>query len=59
MLAVAAVTMLRAAVHGLVPLDLPVFAAMSLAMVIVALIASALPARRAASVDPMKVLRAE
>lgn len=58
-LAVASVTMLRALIHGLTPLDLPVFAAMSGAMVIVALIASVLPARRAASVDPMTALRTE
>ena len=59
MLAVATVTMLRALIHGLQPLDLPVFGAMSAAMVMVALIASALPARRAASVDPMTALRVE
>ncbi len=58
-IAVAVVTMLRALIHGLEPLDLPVFAAMSVAMLLVALIASALPARRAASVDPMTALRAD
>ncbi len=58
-LALAAVTLMRAVIHGLQPLDLPIFGAMSAAMVIVALVASALPARRAASVDPMATLRAE
>jgi putative ABC transport system permease protein len=58
-LAMVAVTMLRALIHGLEPLDLPVFAGMSAAMVIVALLASVLPARRAASVDPMTALRTE
>jgi ABC-type lipoprotein release transport system permease subunit len=35
------------------------FAAIAVLMVLVALLASAVPARRAASVDPMTSLRAE
>lgn len=58
-IALAAVTLLRAIIHGLQPLPLPAFAAMSLIMLVVALVASAVPARRAAAVDPMMALRAE
>lgn len=59
LVAAAAVTMLRAIVHGLQPLNLPVFGAMAAIMVLVAVLASVVPARRAASVDPMAALRAE
>lgn len=59
LVAVATVTLLRAIIHGLQPLDLPMFAAIAVLMVLVALLASAVPARRAASVDPMTSLRAE
>lgn len=58
-IAVATVTFLRALIHGLQPLALPVFGAMAGLMVVVVLVASAVPARRAASVDPMTALRAE
>lgn len=58
-IALAAVTLLRAIIHGLQPLPLPAFAAMALTMVLVALIASAVPARSATAVDPMTALRAE
>ncbi|HSE53405.1 MAG TPA: ABC transporter permease [Gemmatimonadales bacterium] len=56
---VAVVTLLRAIIHGLQPLDLPMFGGMAAIMVLVAALASAVPARRAASVDPMEALRAE
>ncbi len=59
LLAVAVVTLLRALIHGLQPLNLLSFGTMAGTMVIVALLASAVPARRAASVDPMKTLRTE
>ncbi len=44
---------------GVGTLDVPTFAVMSAVMVVVALLASYVPARRAASVDPMQSLRAE
>ena len=59
LLALGSVTMLRAIIHGLKPLNLLVFGGMAAIMVLVAALASAVPARRAASVDPMEALRAE
>jgi putative ABC transport system permease protein len=59
LVAVAAVMLLRSIIHGLQPLDLLVFAAMAALMLLVAVLASVVPARRAASVDPMEALRAE
>jgi predicted permease len=59
LVAVAVVALLRAVIHGLQPLNLPEFGAVAAIMVFVALLASAIPARRAASVDPMKILRTE
>jgi predicted permease len=59
LLAVAVVTLLRAIIPGLQPLDLLVFGGMAALMVLVAVLASMVPARRAASVDPMEALRAE
>ncbi|HYN64819.1 MAG TPA: ABC transporter permease [Candidatus Limnocylindrales bacterium] len=58
-IAAAVVTMLRAVIHGLQPLNVVVFGTIALIMVLVALLASAVPALRAASVDPMNALRAE
>jgi ABC-type lipoprotein release transport system permease subunit len=40
-------------------MDVPTFAAMSLVMIAIALLASYVPARRASAVDPMRSLRAE
>lgn len=59
LLAVATVVMLRSLIHGLQPLELEAIAVMSSTMVLVALLASAVPARRAASVDPLVALRTE
>jgi putative ABC transport system permease protein len=59
LVAVAVVTLLRSIIHGLQPLDLPMFIGMAAVMVLVAVLASAVPARRAAAVDPMEALRAE
>ena len=59
LVAVAVVTLLRSIIHGLQPLDLPMFGGMAAIMVLVAVLASVVPARRAASVDPMEALRAE
>ncbi len=51
--------LLVAFLYGISPLDLPTFAVMSLVFVTVALVASWLPARRAAQLDPLVVLRQE
>jgi predicted permease len=59
LLAFAVVTLLRSIIHGLEMIDLNVFAVMAGVMMLVAVLASAVPARRAASVDPMEALRAE
>lgn len=57
LLAVGAVTLMRVVIHGLEPLDMTMFGAIAATMLLVALAASALPAWRAASVDPMQSLR--
>jgi len=44
---------------GVTPLDVPSFAAAIVSMLLVALVASAIPARRAARVDPLVALRCE
>jgi ABC-type antimicrobial peptide transport system permease subunit len=59
LIAVGTVTFLRALIHGLKPLDPLAFASVAVVMVLVALVASAIPARRAAAVDPMQALRTE
>jgi len=59
LLAAAVVTLLRAIIHGLQPLDPTMVGTSAVIMLVVALLASALPARRAASVDPMQTLRVE
>ena len=45
--------------YGITPFDTATFASVSLLLAIVALLASYIPARRAASVDPMVALRYE
>jgi hypothetical protein len=59
LLAVAATRLLAGLLFGLSPLDGVTFAGMSALFVVVALVASYLPARRAAASDPMVALRAE
>jgi putative ABC transport system permease protein len=54
-----ALQILRSMLFGASPVDPGVFALVSLLLVIVALLASYIPARRAASVDPMIALRSE
>jgi ABC-type lipoprotein release transport system permease subunit len=45
--------------YGITPFDTATLASVSLLLAIVALLASYIPARRAASVDPMVTLRYE
>ena len=59
LVAVAVVTLLRSLIHALQPLNFVMFGGMAAIMLLVAVLASAVPARRAASVDPMEALRAE
>jgi len=44
---------------GLSPIDLPTIAAVSLLLLLVALFAGYLPARRASAIDPIVALRTE
>ena len=59
LLAAGAAQLLGNLLLGVSPLDLPTFAGMSLLFAAVALLASWLPARRAAGADPTVALRAE
>ena len=54
-----AVRPLKAMLYQLSPFDLPSFAAAVAAIVVVSACAALIPARRAASIDPMQALRAE
>jgi hypothetical protein len=58
-LAAAATRLIAGWLFNISPLDLTTFLAMSLVFTIVAVVASYLPARRAASGDPLTALRAE
>ena len=51
--------MIQSLLFGVNPVDLATYAAMLSLVVIAALLASWLPARKAASVDPIETLRAE
>jgi putative ABC transport system permease protein len=57
--AVAASQLLQSFLFGVSPFDPLVLAVAAVSVVMLALVASLLPARRAASVDPMKALRAD
>jgi macrolide transport system ATP-binding/permease protein len=57
--AVAAANLMRGLLFGVRSWDLPTLAAVALLLGIPAMLASYLPARRAASLDPVEVLRAE
>jgi putative ABC transport system permease protein len=50
---------IKSLLFGVEPLDAPSFAAVSVVMVAVALLASYIPALRASRVDPATALRAE
>jgi predicted permease len=57
--ALLATRVLETQLFGVGAMDVPTFAAMSLVMIAIALLASYVPARRASAVDPMRSLRAE
>jgi ABC-type antimicrobial peptide transport system permease subunit len=57
--ALASTRLLGALVYGVVPADPLVFAAMSLLMVAVGMVASYVPAHRASSVNPIESLRGD
>ena len=57
--AIGLTTYLQTLLFGVEPLDVTAFAAMSAVMLMVALLASYLPARRASRVDPVIALRSE
>jgi len=57
--ALALAGLVRSFIYGVSPRDPIVFTAIPLLLLVVALLASYLPARRAASVDPVASLRAE
>ena len=54
-----AARLLRQFLFGVRPVDPLTFGVVSLMMVLIALLAAWLPARRAAAVDPLRALRAE
>jgi putative ABC transport system permease protein len=57
--AVAVTRYLSSLLFGVKPIDVITFAAVALALVVVALVASVIPARRATKVDPLDALRYE
>src|SRR6185437_13548009 len=59
MCSVAAATLMRGLLFGTPPWDAPTLAAVAAVLAISALLASYIPARRAASVNPVEALRAE
>jgi putative ABC transport system permease protein len=51
--------LMKSLLFGVVPTDLPTFIVVCLSLIVVALVASYLPARRATKVDPLEALRAK
>jgi putative ABC transport system permease protein len=58
-LALVLARILKSMIYGVSPADPLTFASVGLLVLVVALVASYLPARRAAGADPMRALRAE
>ena len=58
-LGAAATHALRAKLYGVEPLDIPTFVVVTLVLLATALLASWLPARRAAAIPPTEALRSE
>jgi macrolide transport system ATP-binding/permease protein len=58
-LTVAAASVLQAALFGVSPMDGPTLGAAVLVLAGVTLVAAFVPARRAASIDPIEAIRAE
>jgi ABC-type antimicrobial peptide transport system permease subunit len=57
--AVGAAALMRSLLYGTAPWDMPTLLSVAVLLGVCALLASYLPARRAASVNPMDALRAE
>lgn len=57
--ALASTRLMSSLLFGVDPIDLPTYAAVSLALAGIALAASTLPARRAASIEPVEALRGD
>ena len=57
--AAAVMRLMTAILFGISPLDLPTYASMPVVLLAAAVLASYLPASRAAKVDPVEVLKAE
>jgi ABC-type antimicrobial peptide transport system permease subunit len=57
--ALAATRALGSLLFGVAPMDPATFVAMSAVMIVMGLLASYLPARRASSIDPIESLRSE
>jgi len=59
MMAIPLSSLLNGLLFGVEPVDVPTIAGAGLLLLVVALVASAIPARRATTVDPMTALRSE